>query len=61
MTRNDRSTGNRQTERVLHVEILRFPRAWLPFAMVRVPDDDGLPVDTPTDLEKLSSILAGAT
>src|SRR5262249_52499052 len=46
-------------ERVLRVEMLRFLEHGYRVAMVRVPDDNAIPVDTPTDLEKVSRMLAG--
>lgn len=46
-------------EQVVSVEMLRFLEHGFRVAMVRVPDDDAIPVDTLADLEKVSRMLAG--
>jgi 3-deoxy-manno-octulosonate cytidylyltransferase (CMP-KDO synthetase) len=40
-----------------NVEMLRFLEHGYSVAMVRVPDDDGIPVDTPADLMKVSRMI----
>jgi 3-deoxy-manno-octulosonate cytidylyltransferase (CMP-KDO synthetase) len=46
-------------EQSLHVEMLRFVEHDYCVAMVQVPDDDAIPVDTPADLEKVSKMMTG--
>ncbi len=41
------------------VEMLRFLEHGHRVLMVRVPDDDGIPVDTPADLERVRKMIAG--
>jgi 3-deoxy-manno-octulosonate cytidylyltransferase (CMP-KDO synthetase) len=40
------------------IEMLRFLEHGYRVAMVRVPDDDGIPVDTPADLQRVREMLA---
>jgi len=40
------------------VEMLRFLEHGYSIKMVRVPDDDGIPVDTPSDLKRVRDMMA---
>ena len=40
------------------IEMLRFLEHGYRVKMVRVPDDDGIPVDTPADLERVREMMA---
>jgi 3-deoxy-manno-octulosonate cytidylyltransferase (CMP-KDO synthetase) len=45
-------------EQAIHVEMLRFVENGYQVAMVQVPEDQAIPVDTPADLDKVSKLMA---
>lgn len=45
-------------ELVESIELLRFLEHGHAIAMVQVPDDDGVSVDTPEDLARVESLMA---
>ena len=50
--------GPGPVEQAEGVEMLRFLEHGYLVKMVRVPDDDGIPVDTPADLERVRKMMA---